>query len=175
MKKDKQIILIGFMGTGKTVVSRLLAERLGIQLVDTDEEIIKNEKMDINSIFRKYGEDYFRKCESNVLKNLLNSTTPSVISTGGGIVLSAENREAMVNSIVILLEASPLEIVKRIGEDKERPLLKNSNNMLENITNLLDQRIDLYENNCDIKINTDNKTIEQITNEIITKLISFNE
>lgn len=172
MEKNKQIILVGFMGTGKTTTGKILAKKLGVKFIDTDLEIINKEKIDITSIFEKYGEEYFRKCETDVLMQLLKNNYASVISTGGGIVLSAENRKMMKNNHVVLLQASPAEIVKRICEDKERPLLNSGSNLLEKVTNLLAERNDLYEQVCDVKINTDNLTAEEISDIIINRLFS---
>lgn len=172
MEKNKQIILVGFMGTGKTTTGKILAKKLGVKFIDTDSEIINKEKKDITSIFEKYGEEYFRKCETDVLLQLLKNDYTSVISTGGGIVLSTENRKIMKNNHVVLLQASPKEIVKRISEDKERPLLKNSSNLLEKVTSLLEERNNLYEQVCDVKINTENLTVEEIRDIIINRLFS---
>ena len=100
------IVLIGFMGTGKTVVSKLLAEQLGWSLIDTDELIVKKAGKTISQIFAEDGEVVFRQLESDVLADLQNISN-QVISTGGGIILKEENRQLLKKlGRVILLEAN---------------------------------------------------------------------
>ncbi len=171
---NKHIILIGFMGTGKTIVGIELAKHLAINYIDTDKEIEWKEGTSINEIFSTKGEEYFRRLETVVFSSVINSNSPSVISTGGGIVLSKKNRIAMCDSLVILLQASPEEIYARIKEDTDRPLLKNEINLLSQITNLLNQRQKLYKEASNYTIETGGKQISEIVAEIV-KCINFKE
>ncbi|MEC7832829.1 MAG: shikimate kinase, partial [Pseudomonadota bacterium] len=97
------IFIVGLMGSGKTSVGKILAKKVGRNFYDTDQEIIKNEKLDISQIFNKYGEDYFRELEHTILKKII-SNQGAIVSTGGGIVLKKENVDIMKdNGIIIFL------------------------------------------------------------------------
>lgn len=167
MELKKHIILIGFMGTGKTTVGRKLAENLNCSFYDIDEKIIETEGSSINDIFSEKGEEYFRVVETRVLNNILNNP-PSIIATGGGIILSPTNREIITTQHVVLLEASTDEIYRRIANSTERPLIKGS--IKDKIETLLMERAELYKSLADTPIITDNKSVEQITEEIIASL-----
>lgn len=161
------IILIGFMGVGKTSVGKVLADKLNLTFFDTDFEIEKKYGK-IDYIFEKFGQDYFRTIETDELNNLLSKDN-LVISTGGGIVL--ENFEILKkNCNVIFLDASVDTIFNNLVNDKnKRPLLKNKN-LKENIENLLYKRYNLYTECSNFKINTNNKNIYQIVDQIIDTL-----
>lgn len=159
------IVLIGFMGTGKTVVGKKLSERLKYKFVDTDEEIIKKFKMPISEIFEKYGEPKFRDAEKKVVRKFAKKRD-YVISTGGGVVLFKENIERLKqHGLLILLKATPQKIYSRIKKIKDRPLL-NVPDPIKRIKQLLEYRKPFYQV-CDYEINTDNLTIEKIVNKII--------
>ena len=159
------ISLIGMMGSGKTSVGELLAKLLNMSFVDTDEQIIKTEKISINQIFTQKGEPYFRKIETATLKNVLNYNN-QIISTGGGIIKSDENLSLLKEkSIVFYLKTNPDIIFERIKNNKERPLL-NVENMKDKIKTLLQERISQYEK-AQYIIVTDDKSQTEIANEII--------
>ena len=165
------IALIGMMGSGKTSVGEILANKLNFSFIDTDSEIIKQEKITINEIFEKYGENYFRKIESEILVKILE-TDNQIISTGGGIIKNSKNIALLKEkSIVIYLEASSDTIFKRLKNNTERPLL-NVNNMKEKIEVLLEERTSQYEQ-ANITINTENKTPTQIADEITGKIHEY--
>ena len=121
------IVLIGYRGTGKSTVGRLLAARLGRDLVSTDAEIVKRAKRTIPEIVAQDGWEYFRNLESDICRELA-SRDQLVIDTGGGAILRAQNVEALKkNSIVFWLTASVETIAKRIGGDNQRPSLTGTN------------------------------------------------
>ena len=125
--------------------------------------------MKIPEIFKKYGEEYFRQCEKNALIDF-KSEKNTIISCGGGIILKDENIQIMKQQgIIILLTASAKNIYKRVKDSTTRPLL-NNNMTIEYIDKLMESRKEKYLKAADIIINTDNKTIEEICNEIIEKI-----
>ena len=159
------ISLIGMMGSGKTCIGELLAKLLNMSFVDTDEQIIKTEKISINQIFAQKGETYFREMETATLKNVLNFNN-QIISTGGGIIKSDENLSLLKEkSVVFYLKASPDILFERIKNNKERPLL-NVENMKDKIKTILQERISQYEK-AQYIIVTDDKSPIEIANEII--------
>ena len=120
----KNIILIGFMGAGKTKVGKLLAKTLGYGFVDMDELIEEREGLPIKEIFEKRGEKYFREKEKEWLKRL-SLLEKIVLSPGGGIILSPENRKRLRKmGKVFYLKASPKAILERVKNESHRPLLE---------------------------------------------------
>lgn len=157
------IVLLGFMGTGKTSVAKRLADELGMQFIEMDTVIEEMEGMSINEIFAKKGEPYFRKLESDVVKEL-GSKNGLVISAGGGVVLNPDNiKELEKGSILICLNATPQEIYKRVGNEIHRPLL-NVEDPLKKIKELLDHRRPYYDK-ISIQIDTTGKSIEEVVKE----------
>ncbi len=167
-KPIKHVILIGFMGTGKSTVGKALAKNLRVSFVDTDQAVESYEGVPISEIFATEGEPYFRKVESKVLEQVLDySDTQQVIATGGGIILAEKNRQLLDDHHVFLLQASIGEILSRIKKEQhQRPLLGKEEEIQERITNLLTQRNALYEYSADYIVNTDQKTVETIVGEI---------
>jgi len=161
------IVLIGFMGTGKTEVGKNLAERLGYSFLDTDDLIEKTEKKRISQIFDKKGEEYFRNLETEVIKTL-QDYDKFVIATGGGIVLKDENIKLLkqIGSLV-LLSAAPEIVLKRLENDNTRPLLK-SENKEEKIKEMLSIREPIYNNAADFKVDTSDKDVKTIIEEILS-------
>jgi shikimate kinase len=161
----KNIVLTGFMGTGKTKVGKELSRLLNMKLIDVDTEIEKSEKMTINDIFKQFGESRFREIESEMLKKL-SGYKKSIISTGGGVVLRQGNIDALKkNGIIICLMAKPETILKRTCNNNDRPLLQVEN-PIERIEKLLNFRKPFYEK-ADIIIDTEDKAPLQIAEEII--------
>ncbi len=121
---ERHIVLIGMMGSGKTTTGKILSQMLGISFIDTDEVIEERENMSISEIFKTKGERYFREKETVVLNSLLNNK-PSIIATGGGIILSSENREMIKKrSIPIFLYGDIEVLAKRLEKASDRPLLE---------------------------------------------------
>jgi shikimate kinase len=164
----KNVVLTGFMGTGKTEVGRELAQLKGLKLIDVDTEIERLEKMSINDIFKDFGEEKFRAIETEMIEKVSREENV-IISTGGGAVLKQQNMDTLKKTgIVICLMATPETILKRTGNSDERPLLKVEK-PLEKINELLQFRRQYYEQ-ADIIINTEEKSPLQIAEEIIEKI-----
>jgi shikimate kinase len=164
----KNIVLTGFMGTGKTAVGRELARLLNMQLIDVDTKIEEFEKMSINEIFRQLGEPRFREIETEIIKKLSESKN-RIISAGGGAVLKQGNMDILSKSgIVVCLTATPETILRRTGNSNDRPLLQVEN-PLKKIKELLNFRKPFYEK-ADIMIDIEGKTPLQIAEEIIEKV-----
>lgn len=163
------IIVIGFMGVGKTTVSKALAKMLKMDLVIIDDLIMEKEGISISNIFKEYGEEYFRNSETNTLQGLQGSER-IIISTGGGIVLRDINIDYMKSlGTVVLLTASVETIYERVKDSVERPILKDNMNT-EFISSLMDKRKERYEKAADIIVNTDKRSVEEVCNGIISKL-----
>lgn len=164
----KNIFFTGFMGTGKTTISKLVAEKLGMQWVDLDDMIMKKENRSIVDIFNEEGEGYFRELEKKVLLEIAE-TGGYVVSTGGGIVIVDENIEVMrKNGVIVTLIASPEVIYERVKDDQERPLLQVLD-PLDQIKRLLFERAHFYIKG-DIIIDTSYDTPECLADEIIKEL-----
>jgi len=164
----KNIVLVGFMGTGKTAVGRRLAEALGMEFVELDAEVEAREGMSIKEIFERYGEPYFRDLETEAVKRF-SEKEGLVISTGGGVVLRKENMDALrKKGIILCLWAEPETILQRTSKNSDRPLL-NVPDPLSKIKELLSYRRPFYEK-ADIMITTDSKDIDEVVKEIIEKL-----
>ena len=159
------VILTGFMGTGKSSVGKLLAAQLNFTFRDLDALIVAQEGRSINSIFSSNGESYFRSVESSVLKQVLQKSS-QVVSTGGGAVIMKENRDLMRQfGVIINLVASPATILQRLQDDDERPLLRDSKS-LSQIQKLLMERESFY-SEADIRIDTEGKNVEDVARDIL--------
>lgn len=166
---DYNIVLIGFMGAGKTTVSEYLSTMFAMDVVEMDQVIAEREGMSIPDIFATYGEEYFRNRETELLKEM-QLRKRAVISCGGGAALRGENvAEMKKNGRVVLLTAKPQTIYERVKDSTDRPVL-NGNNNVEFITDLMEKRREKYEKAADIVIYTDHKTVLQICEELIAKL-----
>ena len=162
----KSIYLVGFMGSGKTSIALALKDKLGWKSQDTDELIEEEYHQSIPTIFKDKGEQVFRDYETAILKKTQQKQT--VIATGGGIIERKENREFLKqHGIVIFLDTSWEEIVKRLSDDGSRPIWSNKN---MDKKKLLKERLPKYKEVADIIIKTDQKSIDVITDEIISNL-----
>ena len=166
-----RIILIGFMGVGKTTIGKIIAKKLKLNFVDMDNYIEKREGKSISKIFEEYGEQHFRELESESLKDLIKSDN-IVISTGGGIVTKKENSDILKKEkIVIFLDANTQTILNNLYKEiDKRPLLSNSKNVEYTISNLLNQRYEKYNSICDIKIDINEKNIEEVVSQILVNI-----
>lgn len=164
----KNIILTGFMGTGKSSVGVELAEKLGYSYCDLDSLITDHAGMSINRIFAQHGEPHFRDLESGMIEELADKKR-LVISTGGGAVIRDKNR-ALLKSIgvVVNLAASAEDIFSRLHMDTSRPLLKD-NLSAEKIRSMMAERETYYEE-ADIRIDTTGKKVEDVVREILLYL-----
>ena len=159
------IILIGPMGSGKTSTGRMLAKEMGYAFADTDEEVTKRTGVSVAHIFDVEGEEGFRKRECLALKECLNDNN-TILSTGGGIVLSKENRDLLQDrGTVVYLQTSIRFQVKRTASTNNRPLLQNKDPE-ETLEKLMLTRAPLYEEIADITIMTDNKSLQEMSKEI---------
>ncbi len=168
--KDK-IIFTGFMGSGKSLIGAEVSKSIGCNFFSTDDIVSKKEGDNINDIFKKHGESYFRKAEKDVLTMLASMNGKAVISSGGGMVLEKTNRDLIRKSYLsIWLYAKPETIMQR-AVPENRPLLKDNFN-LEFVQKLLNQRKNLYFESSDIIIDTNNKSSAEIIKQIQSE-ISF--
>ena len=159
------IILVGFMGTGKTTVGKLLAGKLGYEFIDIDEEIEKEQGVAIAHIFSELGEPYFRLLERDKLKELVGREGV-IVSAGGGVVLDPRNVEDLKRAgTLVCLSASPEVIMKRVGGSTNRPLLRVPDPMAK-IKELLEARAPYYRQ-ADITIDTSGMTAAEAADEII--------
>lgn len=167
----RNIYFIGFMGTGKSTISKKLSAAIGYQEIDTDYKIAEKENMRISEIFEKYGEAYFRNLETEFLKEM-QKKEGCIISCGGGMVLRRENVELMKeNGVIVLLTATPETVLKRVENGKERPILNGHMNV-EYIEELMEKRRVYYEAAGEIIIATDGKETGEIVEELQKKLSS---
>jgi len=154
------IVLIGFMGAGKSSVGQLVARALGRELVDTDVVIERTARMDVAEIFRQEGEDGFRRREAAVIDRAV-SAPGRVIAVGGGAVLSADNRTALKQAgLLVYLRATPETLAGRLVGTVDRPLL-NTGDRVGRIRDLLVARGPIYETAGDVAIDTDWHSPEQ--------------
>lgn len=160
------IILIGFMGCGKTSIGSKLSFRLHRNFIDTDKQIEKKQGRAISDIFREEGEVFFRQLETECLKDLLGQQNNSIIAVGGGLPLQKENRELLHRlGYLIYLQVTPDTIYKRLRSDTTRPLLQGDNPR-DRIAELLNRRSSVYTATADMVMDTDGKEFEQIMDEI---------
>jgi len=164
-----RLILIGPMASGKSTVGRKLSKRLNLDFIDVDEEVEKSAGVSISWIFDVEGEKKFRERES---KELINSLSASncVIATGGGVILTEQNRNLLKKGTVIYLEASIQTQLERTLNDKNRPLLIESDNKEQTLRELKEIRDPLFEECADITIKEGKNSHNEVVDEIIDKL-----
>ncbi len=169
MKKTCNIFLIGFMGCGKSTVAVKLNQMYGMNVVEMDQVIARQQEMSIPEIFQQYGEEYFRNLESGLLKKIQLGSN-QVVSCGGGIVLREQNvAEMKKNGRVVLLTAKPETVLKRVRGNDDRPVLKGKKNV-QDIAELMEKRREKYEMAADIVVTTDDRSIQAICEEIMQKI-----
>ncbi len=164
----RNIIITGFMGTGKSVVAKELARKLKMEFIDMDRIIEERQGTSIADIFAGYGEKYFRAQENKLVKELSRKEN-MVIATGGGTLLSSDNARMLVQTgEIVSLYADSRTIYDRVKKRNSRPLLKGEN-ILSKINRLLEERKKVY-NYFTIKIDTANLSVQEVVDKIITLL-----
>ncbi|MGR9049386.1 shikimate kinase [Halobacillus faecis] len=158
------IFLTGFMGSGKSTIAKMISEKMKYPYIEMDEAIEEAEGMKIRDMFALKGEQYFRNKETEFLRNLKEEV---VLSTGGGVILREENRALMQEGTVVYLKAEWETIVERLTGDTDRPLWKGDDSEKKK---RFDERLSLYEQSADVVINVDQKTPEEITEELVARL-----
>ena len=169
MKHPKNIFLIGPMGAGKSAVGRHLARALHLTFADSDDEVESRTGVDISFIFEKEGEEGFRKRESAAIDDL-TKMDGVVLATGGGAVISPENRSHLGGrGFVVYLYTTVEQQVSRTEKGRERPLLE-SGDRRDILEDLLLQRDPLYREVADIVVETDGRKVHSVANEIIEQI-----
>jgi shikimate kinase len=164
------IVLIGFMGTGKTTVGQILATRLNLELIEVDAVIKKMAGKTIPDIFKNDGEIVFRELEIKAIKKAATGEK-QVIACGGGVVLNTINVDRLrATGVIINLTASPATILKRIAKDADNRPLIDANWPSERITELMKFRKPFYERAADIAVNTSKLSIDAVADKIINRL-----
>ncbi|MCI8466284.1 MAG: shikimate kinase [Lachnospiraceae bacterium] len=171
------IALIGFMGVGKTTVSRVLSRQLGMPEVDVDRRIARQEGRSIPEIFETDGEDAFRDLETAVIRELCEAGRElaggQILSCGGGAVLRSENvAELKKDGVIVLLTARPETVLSRVGDGSSRPAL-GGKVTTEHIAELMEKRRTVYEAAADMTVSTDGRSPEEIAEEIRKRAESF--
>lgn len=161
-KRKHNIILIGFMGSGKTSVGERLAERISYYFQDTDHLIEQKAGDTISHIFNNHGEEYFRNMETDLLKELHQNMTNTVLSTGGGLPLREQNTKLLKDmGYVVYLKAGKETTLKRLMGDTSRPLLQGDE-LDKKVEHLLTIRTPIYEKSAHKIIATDDKSFDDI-------------
>jgi shikimate kinase len=172
-RRSRSIVLIGMMGAGKSSVGRCLHRRTGLALNDTDEIVAANFRMSIPEIFAKHRQKKFRETETETLRRM-RTEEPTIIITGGGIVLRRENIEILKRqAVVVWLDGDEETLFARASRKQNRPLLQTKNPR-ETFSQILTARRPLYANLADIRIDTSVLTDEEVAVAILAKLRRMN-
>lgn len=170
MKNKRNVVLVGFMGSGKTTVGLRLSYRLRKTVTDTDKWIEKRQGCTIKEIFATRGEDAFRQMETAALEEISRKAINEIVSVGGGTPIREENRVLLRKiGTVVYLKISPDAVYERLKNDTVRPLLQGENPK-EKIRELLAQREEYYAAAADVIVEVDNKNMEDVLQEILEKL-----
>ena len=165
----KNIVLVGLMGSGKSAIGRTIAKKLGRRFIDTDRYIERKAGKTISEVFDQDGESKFRAFEKEVIKKI-SQYVGIVIATGGGAIKDPENFHYLKESgWIIALYASPATLYKRIEGKRIRPLLLNEEDPVKKLEEIFNERKTMYAQ-ADFRINTEDKEIDQIADEIVSLL-----
>jgi len=168
-----KIVLIGYMGSGKSAIAKDLSKKMNLKFIDLDNYIEDNENLKIGKIFKNKGEIYFRVKENQYLRDILNHQEDIILATGGGTPCYANNMEMIKEkSISVFLKGSIQTLYDRLVDEKEkRPLIQDipQQDLKEFIAKHLFERNNFYDK-ADITINIDDKSIADISNEIINQI-----
>jgi shikimate kinase len=164
---DQHLVLVGLMGSGKTTVGRIVADRLGRRVIDSDAVIERLTGRTVREIFAEDGEDAFRAFETAALLDALATTEPAVIAAAGGVVLRAENREALkqANAKVVWLCATPSLLVDRVTSGGHRPLLDDD--PAGTLQRMYETRQSLYREVADAIVLVDNRTPNEVVEAVM--------
>ena len=166
-----RLVFVGAPGSGKTTIGKQVAQKLGVEFIDVDNEIEMDEKTTISDIFVQKGEAYFRQLERAKISELLNSFN-GVLSLGGGSVLDETTRQALAISSVVWLKVSSGDASSRVGLGLSRPVLMG--NVRSTLVKLLEERTPLYEEVADWEIDTSKKSIEEVVQEVLLQTSEVN-
>lgn len=162
---NRNLVLVGFMGTGKTEVGKVVSRQMGRTFVDIDDHIIRAVGMTINEIFKTHGEDLFREIESGMIKKF-SSVEGLVISTGGGSLLRMENVHNLKRTgVLVCLTASPEEIARRVADERHRPLL-DVPDRIGAVRDMMSERSQSYRLS-DFMVDTDDKSVNAAAGEVL--------
>lgn len=168
-ERGRAIVLIGFMGSGKSSAGRILERKMGWPRFDTDEMVSAQFSRPIPAIFAEFGEDTFRDAESAAVGQL-SAATPAVVVTGGGIVLRASNVESLRRlGTLVHLEADEETLFRRVSRRATRPLLQTENPRAT-MAELLRVRLPLYREAADVAVDTSRLTHEEVAEAIVNKV-----
>lgn len=167
MRADEHLVLVGLMGTGKTTVSRVAAERLGRRVVDSDAVIEARTGRTVREIFASDGEEAFRALESEVLLEALAEPEPLVIAAAGGVVLAEENRAALkqAKARVVWLCARPATLLHRVRGGGHRPLLDDDPEGV--LQRMFEVREPLYREVADAIVSVDNRSLNDVVEAVL--------
>jgi shikimate kinase len=168
MQRDTlpNVALIGFMGTGKSLLGQLLAQRWGWRFVDTDTLVEQQEGLTVAQIFGRFGEEYFREREAEVLRRL-EGQRHLIIATGGGVPTRPQNVSSLrQHAIIVLLTAEPEVILQRVQPLAARPKLASASDPLVRIRQLLREREQAYRACADIQVDTSHVTPDEAVQRI---------
>lgn len=169
-KENGNIILIGFMGSGKTTFGKWISEKHGMKFIDTDEYIENKQGRLIKDIFREFGEEVFRDMETAAVRELIDNTTNTVVSVGGGLPLREINRKLLRQlGCVVFLDTSVDELVRRLDKDTSRPLLAGGN-VRQKIESLMQARMEYYKEAADLIVTTTNNSFTDMYNTIVSAI-----
>ena len=166
-----RLVFVGAPGSGKTTIGKQVAEKLGVEFIDVDNEIEMDEKTTISEIFVQKGEAYFRQLEREKISELLNSFN-GVLSLGGGSILDETIRQALAIAPVVWLKVSSGDASSRVGLGLSRPVLMG--NVRSTLVKLLEERTPLYEEVADWEIDTSKKSIEEVVREVLLQTSEVN-
>ena len=168
MKTNKNLVLLGMMGSGKSTIGKFLSKKTNYKFIDVDKKIESEKNLSISNIFEKYGENYFRKLEREISIKYIDHENV-IIALGGGAFLDEQIRKKVLkNSLSIWLNWNAKTLIKRIKNSKKRPIILSLNE--NEINELIEQRNKIY-SKAQIKIDCDNLKKIEIVNYIIKKYI----
>ena len=165
--QKSNVYLVGLMGSGKTSIGKILAKRMGMNFIDLDDEIIKDQQCSISEIFDRFGEEKFRHLENKKLLSTLEIDN-CVISTGGGIIMDQDNIKTMLeNGSIIHLDIDLETQLLRIKNKKNRPLLRDKDNERKILVKMRKERDHIYKKIAIASVNTSNKKRNDIVSEVV--------